>query len=120
ADKRLAATARRRYARFAVERAPDVSIEVGAAGDAHDPDETPRVDETGDRAYAIRYGALEAAIDLARRKGTAKVPLSVHVLDSLLRMTMSLVLLEHDALLLHASGVLREGGAHVYFGPSGV
>jgi hypothetical protein len=120
-DARLAAAARRRYASFLATGDSVLHIEVRAAVDAkHDPDADPHVTRTAARAFAIRYGALEAEIDLASGRATARVPATIYVLDSLLRIAMTLILVEHDGLLLHAAGVLVGDAAHVYFGPSGV
>lgn len=120
-DARLAAAARRRYAPFLATGDAVLHIEVSAAVDGkHDPDANPEVTRTGARAFAIRYGALEAEVDLASGRATARVPGSIHVFDSLLRIAMTLILVEHDGLLLHGAGVLVGDSAHVYFGPSGV
>lgn len=120
-DARLAAAARRRYAAFLATGASVVHIDVRAAHALkHDPDANPEVTRTGPRAFAIRYGALEAEIDLASGRATAWVPGTIYVLDSLLRIAMTLILVEHDGLLLHGAGVLWGDAAHVYFGPSGV
>ena len=118
----LAAAARQRYRRFLADDGPAaLTIALGDCGPAaHDPEADPDVRRLGERVYALRYGALEASLDLGAGRGRAALPDSVHVVDSLLRITLSLLLLERDGLLLHASAVAADGGALVCFGPSGV
>jgi len=117
----LGARVRRRYAPFLERGAPDLVLELSCGKDgAHRPTEMPLVERTGPRTFSIQYGTLAAELDLAAGRGRAEIPSSIWVVDSLLRMTFGLLLLERGGLLLHASGVLVGRRALVCFGPSGV
>jgi hypothetical protein len=117
----LAARVRRRYAQFLARGAPDLTVDLTCSRDGtHRPTEMPTVERTGERAYSIQYGTLAAELDLAAGRGRAEIPSSIWLVDSLLRMTFGLALLERGGLLLHSSGVLCGRRALVCFGPSGV
>jgi hypothetical protein len=110
-----------RYALFLVEREADFQIELNVGMHAaHRPSGMPDVTRRGPRQFTVGYGALDATLDLAAGRGQADVPDSIWVIDSLLRITMGLMLAERGGLLLHASGVRLGAGALVCFGPSGV
>ncbi len=120
-DALLAKMAERRYRPFLSPRVPALTLEIAPAPvDRHSPSDSPRVDRVGDRRYELSYGALSATLDLAQRRGRALCPDTIYVIDSLLRIALTLVALDHDALLLHSSSVCVPGGAIVCFGPSGV
>jgi hypothetical protein len=114
---------RRRYARFlTVDVAPrlvlDLTVIEGEG--AHRPDGAPAVERDG-AGYRVRWGALSAELDLAAGRGRAEVLETVYLVDSLLRIAVTLLAVEDEALLLHASGVLLDDGrVLVAFGPSGV
>ncbi|HEY2746328.1 MAG TPA: hypothetical protein VGL86_16960 [Polyangia bacterium] len=117
----LAAAARDRYRSFLSEAgAPALSIALTASSRrAHAPDGDPTVERLADRRFSVRYGALVAELDLGAGHGLAEIPDSVYVVDSLLRIAMSLLLLERGGLLVHGASVELDGGALVCFGPSG-
>lgn len=116
----LAAAARARYHAFVTETgAPALSITVAPSSEAHAPDDDPFVERLDDRRFSVRYGALVAELDLAAGHGHAELPESVYVVDSLLRIAMSLLLLERGGLLVHGSSVQLDDEALVCFGPSG-
>lgn len=118
----LAAAARARYRPFVVDGgAAALTIELAPTPQgAHAPDGDPRVARAGDRRFTVGYGTLTAELDLAAGRGRAALAESVHVLDSLLRIALSLALVERGGLLLHGSSVALGDGALVCFGPSGV
>jgi hypothetical protein len=117
----LAARVRRRYAQFLAGGTPDLVMELACGKDGeHRPTEMPLVERTGAHTYSIQYGTLAAELDLAAGQARAEIPSSIWVVDSLLRMTFGLLLLERGGLLLHSSGVLCGKRALVCFGPSGV
>lgn len=119
-DEGLAQAVRARYGRFLTDAAPVFTLALTVLADAPHAPADPIVDVTGDRRYRVRYGALEADLDVAGGQGRATVLPTVYLVDSLLRITTTLVALEHDALLLHASGVKLGAEVLVCFGPSGV
>jgi hypothetical protein len=86
---------------------------------AHEPEDMPLVVRDG-RRFRIEYGTLTAELDLDQRRGWGNVQSWVYIADSLVRITMTLLALERDALLLHSSGVMLDGRVLVCFGPSGV
>lgn len=59
-------------------------------------------------------------LDLASGIGEILLPPSVLLVDSALRFALSMLLVEHDGLLLHACGLVHGDRGHVLFGPSGV
>ena len=120
-DAELTNAVHARYHRFLTDAAPDFVIEVRLAGcETHQPGEMPLVERRGERAYAIDYGALTAELDFASGRGTAIVLSTVYIVDSLLRITVTLLGLERGALLVHSSGVRVGDRVLVCFGPSGV
>jgi hypothetical protein len=110
-----------RYGRFLVEQSPDLAIDltVGTDGE-HRPPGMPDVIRRGARQFSIVYGGLRAELDFAAGRAEAHVLPSIWVIDSLLRITVGLMLAERGGLLLHGSGVRLGSGALVCFGPSGV
>jgi len=117
----LAAAASHRYRSFLADGgAPALSIAVTPfAGGAHAPDGDPVVERRDGRRFSVRYGGLTAELDLAAGRGAAEVPESVYVVDSLLRIALSLLLLERRGILVHGSSVQLDDDALVCFGPSG-
>jgi hypothetical protein len=121
-DEGLGVAVRARYVRFLTEESPDFEIAVAIAGPAapHQPDDMPEVVRVRPRAYRVAYGALTAELDFAAGRGSATVLSTVYIVDSLLRIVITLLALERDALLIHGSGVRVGDRALVCFGPSGV
>ncbi len=112
--------ARARYGRFFADGPPALTIDVEPASlAAHAPDDAAHVEALGGGRFAVRYGALAAELALDEGVGRARVPESVHVVDSLLRITLTLLLGARDGLMLHASGVVDGERAYVFFGRSG-
>jgi hypothetical protein len=120
-DLDLTDAVRSRYQRFLSDAAPEFVLDVRIAGsDAHRPRDMPVIERRGDHAYAVDYGALTAELDFASGRGTATVLSTVYIVDSLLRITVTLLGLERNALLVHSSGVKIGERVLVCFGPSGV
>jgi hypothetical protein len=111
--------ARARYARFLVDAAPAMRLQLSLVENVHEHEVAPLVEPRGARGYAIHYHTVEAELDCAAGTGRATVADNIYGVDSLLRITTTLLLLERGALLLHASGVRNGGRALVCFGPSG-
>jgi hypothetical protein len=120
-NRELAAHTQDRYAAFLIDRAPDLRVEVDTEREGpHRPGGPPDVVRKSERQFEISYGALEATLDLAAGVGRASFPSSIWMVDSLLRMSVGLMLAERGGLLLHGSGVQLADGVLVCFGPSGV
>lgn len=122
------AESRERYRRFFVDGAghPDLALTIETdPSRSQEPPDAPRVERRGEGRYAIEYGALTAEIDLVAGCGRARLASAIHRVDvdSLLRISTTLLALERDALVVHSSGVrVSRGGAPwalVCFGPSG-
>ena len=120
-DEGLDVAVRSRYQRFLVGEKPDLEVALEPAhAPYHQPSDMPEVRRSGERAYSIKYGSLEAELDLEAGRARAKLISSVYIVDSLLRIAVSLMALERDTLLLHSSGVRVRDQVLVCFGPSGV
>ena len=125
-DLPMSVAVRSRYARFLVaETDGALRLTIGLAPEVtHQPGEMPLVERVAPRRYTIEYGALSAELDLAGGVGSATLLPTIYQVDSLLRITMTLMALERDAFLLHGSGVWLGGRGSgrilVCFGPSGV
>jgi len=107
-DPVLAESARRRYAKFLEEVAGGLSIQLQPTSAA--PPETAqltyRLDET--TLMLMDKGALFLGVQNEYR------------LDSLIRILLSLLLLDQGGFLLHAATIVRNGRAFVFTGRSGV
>jgi hypothetical protein len=112
--------ARRRWARFLSDGAPEFELEIepSTAGE-HAPPAQPLVQRDGQR-YRVEYGAVTAELDLAARRGRGTIFATAYLADSLVRILTTLLALERDAVLVHSSGVRLDGRVLVCFGPSGV
>jgi hypothetical protein len=118
-DGGFARDAARRYHRFGSDAAPELRVRVRPAVGDHRPEGTAVVTRSGADRYEMSFGAMRGTVDLQARTVEAELPDSVFVLDSLLRISMTLVLLPRRALLLHSCGVKHGDDALVCFGPSG-
>ncbi len=67
----------------------------------------------------LRSHDFDALIDLAAREIQTWQPCAVYPVDMCLRVAYASLHGEHGGVLLHASGVLRDGLAWVFCGPSG-
>ena len=111
----------RRYAGFLATGPADWRIEAGLREEGVVSLTDVRVREDGrpDRLVVERHDFL-ATLDLRARTGTLALGAVDHVaLDTFLRVTYSLALLEAGALLVHAASLARGGCAWVFSGPSG-
>lgn len=119
-DPPLEAQVRSRYQPFLSDGPADFRLSLTVRHDAAHAPIDPRVTPEGDGVYAVRYGMLVARLDLASGRGDAEVLPTWYIVDSLLRITTTLLALERGALLVHASGVRVGERVLVCFGPSGV
>lgn len=82
-------------------------------------DRTPvPVRRDGER-LSMDGGWFRASVDAARKAAELQCPLSLHPLDSLLRVLFTLEGARAGSFLLHAAGIVTDGGAYAVFGPSG-
>jgi len=111
--------AHRRYGAFRSEGEPALTLDVIVRDGEHTIEAEPVVTHGGGLQYALRYGAVEADLDLETGTGELRVPDDVLYLDAAFRITLTLLLLERGGLLMHACGFVRDGRGFVLFGPSG-
>lgn len=82
-------------------------------------DRTPvPVRRDGER-LGMDAGWFGASVDIPRRAAELQCPLSLHPLDSLLRVLFTLEGARAGSFLLHAAGIVTDGRAYAVFGPSG-
>ena len=92
---------------------PGLSVEV-------DDRDYPAAVATWDGArYRIRRRDLDATLDLESGELTIRARPAHWVVESALRVAVSLLLPRRNGLLLHASGVVEAGRGHVFAGRSG-
>lgn len=111
----------RRYAGFLAGGPPAWRIEAGVRpeGVVEITDVRVRAGEGADRLVLERHDFL-ATLDLRARTGTLALGAVDHMaVDSFLRVTYSLALLEQGGLLVHAASLARRDRAWVFSGPSG-
>jgi len=116
----IAEVVARRYAGFLADPPGDWRIEAGRRPEGLVPitDVTVRA-ATPERVVFERHD-FQATLDLRRRAGTLALGAVDHMaVDSFLRVTYSLALLEHGGLLVHAASLARQARAWVFSGPSG-
>jgi len=75
------------------------------------------VTTSGDKVL-IEHVDFNAELDLAG-DGEVRIPADQYVIDHFFRLLFGLLAPRHDALLLHACGVITEGRSHVFAGQSG-
>lgn len=110
-----------RYASFATTAAPAWRLTL-----RHDPaladTDHPAISHEGPLTR-FRVAAYAGWIDLATRRALVSTPAPERAASALERtlayICMQVLPREHDALLLHAAGIVWKGGGHVFFGRSG-
>jgi hypothetical protein len=110
-----------RYAGFLATGSVDWRIEADrrAEGLVKIPEVTVRGEREGQRFRVERHD-FEAVLDLRERRGRVALGAVDHVaLDTFLRVTYSLALLEAGGLLVHAASLADGARAWVFSGPSG-
>jgi hypothetical protein len=111
-----------RYAGFLTAGAADWTLTVGPRACGRVPLEDVVVralDGSGRRLACERHDFL-ADLDLDARTGAVELgALDAVALDTMLRVVHSLALLERRTLLVHASSLVRGGGAYLFPGRSG-
>jgi hypothetical protein len=121
-DPEVAGVVRERYKGFLSAGTPDWRIEMKAKA-APGPSFAGAVvvRRDGDRArFTVRRGDFAGTLDLSQRSGTVTLsdPGEVSI-DSFLRITYSLALLDVRGLVVHAASLMRGGKAYLFCGPSG-
>jgi hypothetical protein len=82
-------------------------------------DEPVRVNREGSR-WLMRRGDFRAEWDMDTRSGRIQQAANPYSLDSVLRILHTLVLAREGGRLMHASSAVRNGGAYLFSGVSGV
>lgn len=82
----------------------------------------PLVEHRGDTTR-FRVMSYRGWVDLARREAAVEAPSAERAPSAIERVLvyilMQMLPREQDGLLLHAAGIVWQGGGHVFFGPSG-
>jgi len=86
--------------------------------DAHRGDQDARVFRIGS-AWSLERGDFRAELDMRRRAGWIRQSCNPYSLDSVLRITHSLLLAMKGGFLLHAASAVRNGHAFLFAGVSG-
>jgi hypothetical protein len=116
----VAAVVADRYAGFLTEKPADWRIDTGLRPQGLVALEDVVVRGAGDGRLTLERHDFVAALDVPARTGTLALGAVDHVaLDTFLRVTYSVALLEAGALLIHAASLGRDGRAWVFPGPSG-
>ena len=121
ADTEIAEVVARRYAGFLTGGPAHWRIEARRRPEGVVPitDVTVRSGDAPERLVLERHDFL-ATLDLRARAGTLALGEVDHMaVDSFLRVTYSLALLEQGGLLVHAASLARDARAWVFSGPSG-
>lgn len=118
-DPGLREQLKKRYGNFLAESRGGFEIQVETSGEAAaDARSTPEVSRE-EAAWVVRLHRARAEFDLPRQCGRLQGPMTPHTFDSLLRILLTLLLLEKDGLLLHAATLERGGTALAFLGRSG-
>ncbi len=88
------------------------------SGDAYRGDQDARVFRIGS-AWSLERGDFRAELDMRRRVGWIRQSCNPYSLDSVLRITHSLLLAMKGGFLLHAASAVRKGRAFLFAGVSG-
>jgi len=109
-----------RYAGFLNPAAvPACRFEVQLTSDLRVTDQDVRVFKMGS-TWRLERGDFLAEWDLRRREGWIRQSANPYSIDSVLRITHSLLLAMEGGFLLHAASAVRNGRAFVFAGVSGV
>ena len=109
----------RRYAGFVnADAAPSYHFEIQIADPTAIFDEDACVQRCG-RRWHIDRGDFHAELDPATHRGWVRQAANPYAIDSVLRITHSLVLAEEGGFLLHSASALRNGHAFLFAGISG-
>lgn len=122
-DAALAGRVAARYRDFLdAARSPELTIHLTSAAGAPfiQPRPGPWVIETAYDGDRLRYRSYleQGEIDFGR--GVGEVELAPNAtIENVLRAVYAWLCVQDGSLLLHAAGVVRDGGGFVFFGPSG-
>ena len=120
ADAEIAEVVAHRYAGFLTDGPAAWRIEARRRPEGVVPITDVTVQPNGPGGFVLERHDFHATLDLGARTGTLALGAVDHMaVDSFLRVTYSLALLEHGGLLLHAASLARDQRAWVFSGPSG-
>ena len=120
ADAEIADVVARRYAGFLADGPAAWRIEARRRPEGVVPLTDVTVRPGGAGRLVLERHDFHATLDLEARAGTLALGAVDHMaVDSFLRVTYSLALLEHGGLLVHAASLARQARAWVFSGPSG-
>lgn len=118
----LEATVAQRYAPFlgAVE-APvcSLTLEPSQGVERRLKPDAALVERVGETTFRVAHPGLSGCFDLAGAS-SVRVAANSYALDHCLRLLFGLLAPRHDALMLHATSVIGNNGAHVFTGPAGI
>lgn len=118
-DPDFRALIEKRYAGFLNPSAvPACRFQIQLTSNTHAADEDVRVFKIGSR-WCLRRGDFRAEWDLCRREGWIRQSANPYSIDSVLRITHSLLLAMEGGFLLHAASAVRNGRAFLFAGISG-
>jgi len=118
ADAEIAEVVAHRYAGFLTDGPAAWRIEARRRPEGVVPITDVTVQPNGPGGFVLERHDFHATLDLGARTGTLALGAVDHMaVDSFLRVTYSLALLEHGGLLLHAASLARDQRAWVFSGP---
>jgi hypothetical protein len=123
-DEDLRALLARRYAGFAVDAAPELSLRVDVTAPLPDDvssrwtDSFARIGGRED-VLTIEGAGFHGTFDESSGEGRIVQPLDALPLETFLTAICAGHLLKNDGFLLHAAAITADDGAYVFFGPSG-
>jgi hypothetical protein len=122
-DEIVAKRIENRYQDFlCTEDSPQISIKINIVPDALyiDPKPGQWVIETDFKDERLEYKSYleRGEVDFTTGRGYLDMAPEANI-ENFLRATIAWLCVKHDAVLLHAAGVIRNGYGYVFFGPSG-
>ncbi len=119
-DAALARDVAARYSRFLRARDPDLTLSLRVrASDSPPQDDVVTVEPRDAGTYRLARSDFDCDLDVPRGRASATVARSIYTVDSLLRVAFTLILAPQQGVLLHSSGLVQDGRAYIFYGPSG-
>ncbi len=121
----LVATAQRCHEAFLTSDTPDLTVRLSRSKRSLDGPRLPLAERDGHGAYALRYlgwrGVYAPADGVAQVELGAGAPAALDHkrAESFVRAVIGIAVERAGGLSLHAAGLVTEGHAHVFYGPSG-